>query len=73
MAINPLQQPINYAAQMVNLTPAFTGFAEAMAQRRERTQEQAKLEEAARLKAEYATDLQEAIKNPSQDMTNTSN
>lgn len=67
MAINPLQPPINYAAQMVNLTPAFTGFAEAMAQRRERTQEQAKLEEAARLKAEYATDLQEAIKNPSQD------
>jgi hypothetical protein len=67
MAINPLQPPINYAAQMVNLAPAFQGFGEAMAQRRERTQEQAKQEEAARAKAEYGVDLQAAIKNPSQE------
>ncbi len=65
MAINPLQQPINYSAQMVDLAPAFAGFGQAMAQRRERTQEQAKQEEAARLKEEYATDMQRVLADPS--------
>jgi hypothetical protein len=70
MAINPLQAPINYASQMVDLTPAFSGFAQAVAQRRERTQEQATQEEAAAIKAQYATDLQNTLANPTQSSFN---
>jgi len=70
MAINPLQAPINYASQMVDLTPAFAGLGQAVAQRRERTQEQARQEEAAAIKAQYATDLQATLANPTQSSFN---
>ena len=70
MAINPLQAPINYASQMVDLTPAFAGLGQAVAQRRERTQEQARQEEAAAAKQQYATDLQATLANPTQSSFN---
>ena len=70
MAINPLQAPINYASQMVDLTPAFAGLGQAVAQRRERTQEQARQKEAAAIKAQYATDLQATLANPTQSSFN---
>ncbi len=77
MAINPLQQPINYSAQMVDLGPAFSGFGQAFQTLGQGFAAEAKREEAAaakaeadRLKAEYATDLQAAIANPTQNAWN---
>lgn len=58
MAINPLQPPINYQTQMIDLAPAFEGFGQALAKRAERT----KAEE---LKEAYKTDLQTVLNNPS--------
>jgi hypothetical protein len=77
MAINPLQQPINYSAQMVDLGPAFAGFGQAFQTLGQGFAAEAKREEAAaakaeadRLKAQYATDLQAAINNPTQNSWN---
>jgi len=70
MAINPLQPPINYAAQTGSLAPAFEGFGQAIDQRRVRMQEQAKQQEMEAAKAQYAADLQAAIENPTQSAWN---
>jgi hypothetical protein len=77
MAINPLQQPINYSAQMVDLGPAFAGFGQAFQTLGQGFAAEAKREEAAaakaeadRIKAQYATDLQAAIANPTQNSWN---
>ena len=66
MAINPLQQPINYSAQMVDLTPAFKLAGEGIEAFKQSQQDRAKQEEAAAIKAQYAKDLQETISNPTQ-------
>ena len=58
MAINPLQQPINYQTQMVDLAPAFEQFGQALAERQKRTQAEA-------IKTAYKTDLQAVLDNPS--------
>lgn len=58
MAINPLQQPINYQTQMVDLAPAFEQFGQALAERQKRTQAEA-------IKTAYKTDLQTVLDNPS--------
>jgi hypothetical protein len=58
MAINPLQQPINYQTQMVDLAPAFEQFGQALAERQKRTQAEA-------VKTAYKTDLQAVLDNPS--------
>lgn len=77
MAINPLQQPINYSAQMVDLGPAFEGFGQAFQTLGQGFAAGAKREEVAlakaeadRVKAQYATDLQAAINNPTQNSWN---
>lgn len=77
MAINPLQQPINYSAQMVDLAPAFAGFGQAFQTLGQGFAAEAKRDEAAlakaeadRVKAQYATDLQAAINNPTQNSWN---
>lgn len=61
MAINPLQAPINYMALMpdVNIGKQFAELGQVLAQRRERQQ-------AETLRQEYATDLRNAISNPTQ-------
>jgi len=66
MAINPLQQPINYSAQMVDLTKNFQGLGDSLLSLGEGFAEQRKAEEAAKLRSQYATDLQAALDNPSQ-------
>jgi hypothetical protein len=70
MAINPLQQPINYSAQMVDLGPAFAGFGQAFQTLGQGFAAEAKREEAAAIKAQYAADLQAAINNPTQNSWN---
>ena len=62
MAINPLQQPINYGAMapQVNLVQQFSEFGQALAERQQRIQ-------ADEAKAAYSTDLQAAIDNPTQE------
>jgi hypothetical protein len=70
MAINPLQQPINYSAQMVDLGPAFAGFGQAFQTLGQGFAAEAKREEAAAVKAQYAADLQAAINNPTQNSWN---
>jgi hypothetical protein len=70
MAINPLQQPINYSAQMVDLGPAFAGFGQAFQTLGQGFAAEAKREEAAAAKAQYAADLQAAISNPTQNSWN---
>lgn len=61
MAINPLQPPVNYMAMMpqVNIGQGFAELGQALAQRKERQQ-------AEELRQQYATDLQNAINNPTQ-------
>ena len=66
MAINPFAQPINYSAQFVDLTPAFRAAGEGFRAIGEGIQERAKQEETMTLKAQYATDLQNALNNPTQ-------
>jgi hypothetical protein len=58
MAINPLQPPINYQPQMVDLAPAFEQFGQALAERKKRTETET-------VKAQYATDLKAVLDNPS--------
>jgi hypothetical protein len=70
MAINPLQQPINYSAKMVDLTPAFTNLGEGLQALGQGFAAEAKRKEAAAVKAQYATDLQAAIANPTQNSWN---
>jgi hypothetical protein len=67
MAINPFAQPINYSAQFVDLNPAFRAAGEGFRAIGEGMQERAKQEEAMTLKAQYATDLQNALNNPTQE------
>jgi hypothetical protein len=61
MAINPLQPPVNYAGMVpqINIGQQFAEFGQALAER----QKNIKVQEA---KAAYATDLQNAISNPTQ-------
>ena len=68
MAINPLQQPINYGgmAPQVNIGQQFAELGQALADRQKRSQLQEAKVEADRLKAKYATDLQATIDNPTQ-------
>ena len=66
MAINPFAQPINYSAQFVDLTPAFRAAGEGFRAIGEGIQEREKQEQAMTLKAQYATDLQNALNNPTQ-------
>jgi hypothetical protein len=70
MAINPLQQPINYSAQMIDLTPSFKGLGAAFGALGEGFAAKAEREKAAAAKAQYATDLQAAINNPTQNSWN---
>lgn len=58
MAINPLQAPINYQTQMVDLAPAFEQFGQALSERKKRTETET-------VKAQYAADLQAVLDNPS--------
>jgi len=60
MAINPLQQPINYFGAMpeVDIGKQFAEFGQALAERQKRTQ-------AEEVKAAYKTDLQAVLDNPS--------
>jgi hypothetical protein len=60
MAINPLQQPINYfgAAPQIDIGKQFEEFGQVLAERQKRT-------EADVTKAAYKTDLQEVLNNPS--------
>ena len=67
MAINPFAQPINYSAQFVDLTPAFRAAGEGFRAIGEGIQERAKQEETMTLKAQYAKDLQNALRNPTQE------
>jgi hypothetical protein len=67
MAINPFAQPINYSAQFVDLTPAFRAAGEGFRAIGEGIQEREKQEQAMTLKAQYATDLQNALNNPTQE------
>lgn len=60
MAINPLQAPINYSAQMVDLTPAFSGIGQAFQQLGETQAAQAKTEAAKVAKQQFASDLETA-------------
>jgi hypothetical protein len=66
MAINPFAQPINYSAQFVDLTPAFKAAGEGFRAIGEGIQEREKQEQAMNLKAQYSTDLQNALNNPTQ-------
>lgn len=66
MAINPFAQPINYSAQFVDLTPAFRAAGEGFRAIGEGIQEREKQEQTMTLKAQYATDLQNALNNPTQ-------
>jgi hypothetical protein len=66
MAINPFAQPINYSAQFVDLTPAFRAAGEGFRAIGEGIQEREKQEQAMTLKAQYSTDLQNALNNPTQ-------
>jgi len=67
MAINPFAQPINYSAQFVDLTPAFRAAGEGFRAIGEGIQEREKQEQAMNLKAQYSTDLQNALNNPTQE------
>jgi hypothetical protein len=60
MAINPLQQPINYAGMIpqVNIGQQFAELGQVLAERQKRTQ-------AEEVKKAYATDLQAVLDNPS--------
>ena len=58
MAINPLQPPINYQPQMVDLAPAFEQFGQALTERKKRTETET-------VKAQYAADLKSVLDNPS--------
>jgi hypothetical protein len=60
MAINPLQQPINYFGAMpeVDIGKQFAEFGQALAERQKRSQ-------AEEVKAAYKTDLQAVLDNPS--------
>lgn len=60
MAINPLQQPINYTAQMVDLGPSFRSAGEAFQQLGQTYNDQAKTEAAKVAKQQFASDLQTA-------------
>ena len=60
MAINPLQQPINYTAQMVDLGPSFRSAGEAFQQLGQTYNDQAKNEAAKVAKQQFASDLQTA-------------
>lgn len=62
MAINPLQPPTNYMAMLpqVNIGQGFADLGKALQERKERTQ----VEEQ---RQQYATDLQNAINNPTQE------
>jgi hypothetical protein len=62
MAINPLQPPINYAGMVpqINIGQEFAELGKVLADRQKRTQ-------AEEVKAAYATDLQAAINNPTQE------
>jgi hypothetical protein len=62
MAINPLQAPINYAGMVpqVNIAQQFAEFGQVLADRQKRIQ-------ADEVKKVYATDLQAAIDNPTQE------
>jgi hypothetical protein len=66
MAINPFAQPINYSAQFVDLTPAFRAAGEGFRAIGEGIQEREKQEQTMTLKAQYSTDLQNALNNPTQ-------
>jgi hypothetical protein len=55
---------------MVDLTPAFTNLGEGLKSLGQGFAEQRKAEEAAKLRAQYATDLQAAINNPTQNSWN---
>ena len=61
MAINALQPPVNYMgmAPQIDLGRQFAEFGQVMAQRKERTQ-------AEEVRQQYATDLQNALTNPTQ-------
>ena len=60
MAINPLQQPINYfgAAPQIDIGKQFEEFGQVLAERQKRTETEA-------VKAAYKTDLQDVLNNPS--------
>jgi hypothetical protein len=62
MAINPLQPPINYAgmAPQINIGQQFAELSQVLLDRQKRTQ-------AEEVKKTYATDLQNAIANPTQE------
>jgi hypothetical protein len=62
MAINPLQPPINYAGMVpqINIGQQFAELGQVLAERQKRTQ-------AEEVKKVYATDLQAAIDNPTQE------
>ena len=62
MAINPLQQPINYGAiaPQVNIAQQFAEFGKVLVDRQNRIQ-------AEEVKKAYATDLQAALANPTQE------
>ncbi len=66
MAINPLQAPINYSAQMVDLGPAFAGAGQAFQSLGESYKAQAKETEAKAAKQQFAIDLQTATTDGSQ-------
>lgn len=66
MAINPLQAPINYSAQMVDLGPAFAGAGQAFQSLGESYKAQAKEAEAKAAKQQFAIDLQTATTDGSQ-------
>jgi hypothetical protein len=65
MAINPLQPPINYAGMVpqINIGQQFAELGQVLAERQKRTQ-------AEEVKKAYATDLQAAIDNPTQETWN---
>lgn len=60
MAINPLQPPINYAGMFpqINIGQQFAELGQVLAERQKRTK-------AEQVKADYATDLQTVLNNPS--------
>jgi len=65
MAINPLQTPINYAGMtpQINIGQQFSELGQVLLDRQKRT-------EAEEVKKTYATDLKNAIDNPTQDTWN---